>query len=64
MGSRILNTGLLPLFIREKLGTSKTDCGDKIQKKPCLFAFSSTNQTMTANGSAILRYAMIISVQN
>ena len=53
----------LPLFLRGKLGTSKTGCGDKIQKKPCLFTFSSKKQAMTANGSALLRYAMIISVQ-
>ena len=28
---------LLPLFVRGKLGTSKIDCVDKIQKKSCLF---------------------------
>ena len=31
----------MPLFICRKLGTSKTDCRDKIWKKPCLFTFSS-----------------------
>ena len=55
---------VLPLFIRGKLGTGKIDCGDKIQKKPFLFTFSSEKQAMTANGSALLCYAIIISVQN
>ena len=32
---------LLPLFILGKLGTIKIDCGEKISKKPSLFAFSS-----------------------
>ena len=50
-------------FIRRKLETSKIDCGDKIQKKPCLFTFSSGKQAMTANGSALLLYAMIILAQ-
>ena len=54
---------LLPLFIRWKLGTSKIDYGDKIQKKPCLFTFSSGNQAMTAIGSSLFRNAMIISMQ-
>ena len=53
----------LPLFLRGKLGTSKTGCGDKIQKKPCLFIFSSKKQAMIANGSALFCYAMIISVR-
>ena len=51
------------LFIRGKLETSKIDCGDKIQMKRCLFTFSSGKQAMAANGSALLRYAMISSVQ-
>ena len=54
---------LLPLFIRGKLGTSKIDCRDKIQKKPCLFTLSSGKQAVTVNGSALLRYGMINSVQ-
>ena len=53
----------LPLFILGRLGTSKIDCGEKIQKNPCLFTFSSGKQAMTANGSALLRYAEISSVQ-
>ena len=53
----------MPLFIRGKLGTSKIDCGDKTCEKPCLFIFSSEKQAMAANGSVLLRYAMIISVQ-
>ena len=53
----------LPLFIRGKLGTSKIACGDKIQKKPYLFTFLSGKQAMAANGSALLRYAKINSVQ-
>ena len=36
---------------------------DKIQKKPCLFTFSSGKQAMAANGSALLRNAMIIFAQ-
>ena len=43
------------------MGTSKIDCGDKIQNKSCLFTFSSGR--LTANGSALLRYVMITSVQ-
>ena len=43
------------------MGTSKIDCVDKIQNKSCLFTFSSGR--LTANGSALLCYAMIISVQ-
>ena len=31
--------------------------------KPFLFTFSSGKQAMTANGSALLRYTMIMSVQ-
>ena len=54
---------ILPLFIRGKLGTSKIDCGDIIQKKPYLFTISSGKQAMTANGSALFRCAMIIFVQ-
>ena len=54
---------ILPLFIRGKLGTSKIDCGDKIQKKPYLFTFSSGKQAMTVNGSFLFRCAMITSVQ-
>ena len=54
---------LLPLFIRGKLGTSKMNCGNKIQKKLCLFTFSSGKQAMKTNGSALLRYTLIISVQ-
>ena len=54
---------VLPFLIRKKLGTSKIDCSDKMKKKPCLFTFSSGKSAMTANGSALLCYAMIISVQ-
>ena len=50
-------------FIHGKLGTSKIDCEDKIQKKPCLFIFSSGKQALTANGPAFLCYAGIIPVQ-
>ena len=35
-----VNLAVLPLFILGKLRTSKIDCGDKIQKKPCLLTFS------------------------
>ena len=41
------------------MGTSKIDCVDKIQNKSCLFTFSSGR--LTANGCALLCYAMIIS---
>ena len=54
---------LLPLFIRGKLRTSKIDYGDKISKKPYLFTFSSGKWAISANGSALFRCAMIISVQ-
>ena len=73
------STVLLPLFIRGKLGTRRLDCGDKIWKEPCLFIFSRKKQTITASclasfrnfdrfsklssGSALLRYAIITSVQ-
>ena len=50
-------------FDTRGMGTSKIDCGDKIQKKARLFTFSGRNQAMTANGSALIRYAMTISVQ-
>ena len=40
---------ILPLFIREKLGTSKIDCHGKILKTPRLFLFSSGKQSMTAS---------------
>ena len=53
IGDKILivtnNKEGLPLFILGKLGTSKFNCGDKIQKKPCLFTFSSGKQTMTVD---------------
>ena len=57
------NQPLLPLFMRGKLGNSNIDCGDNIQKKPCLFTFSSAKQTITANDCTLFRYTMIISVQ-
>ena len=59
----VLTISQLSLFIRGKLETSKIDCRDNIQKWPCLLTFSSGKQAMTANGSALLRYALIISVQ-
>ena len=40
---------LLPLFILEKLETSRIDCGNKIKKKPCLLTFLSGNFNMKAN---------------
>ena len=40
---------LLPLFIFEKLETSRIDCGNKIKKKPCLLTFLSGDSNMKAN---------------
>ena len=40
---------LLPLFILEKLKTSRIDYGNKIKKKPCLLTFLSGNFNMKAN---------------
>ena len=61
----------LPLCIRGKLETSKTDFWDKILKKPCFFAFSGlasivhfeTFLKLQQNGSAVLSYAIIFAVQ-
>ena len=61
--SKICGRTFLRLFIRGKLRTSKIDYGDKFYKNPCLFTFSSEKQPMITNGSALLRYAMINSLQ-
>ena len=48
-------TTLKPVMVLPLL---KSFVGGKTQKKPCLFIFSSCNQTMTGSGSALLCYAI------
>ena len=56
--------GLLPIFIREKLGTSKIDYGTKFRRSyVCLHLQAGNRLRQLANGSAVLRYTMIISIQ-
>ena len=54
----------LPLCLRGKLGTSKTNFWDKILKKPRFFAFSSGKQTIkTASLASIVHFETFLKLQ-
>ena len=50
-----LSCWFIAAFHLGKLGNSKIDCENKIQKKPCFVTFSRGKQTITANGCALFR---------